>query len=292
MPVELVITPRPKDLGGFTVKRALPYAKRRTVGPFIFWDEMGPGEFAPGQGVDVRPHPHIGLATVTYLFDGELTHSDTTGAVQSIRPGDVNWMTAGRGIVHSERTGAEPRAAGHRLHGIQSWVALPVEHEDDPPSFIHHPAATLPSPEPGLVVIAGTAFGAASPVSFPAPIFYVRADLEPGRSIALPDYPERAIYVVSGEVESDGGAHGPGDLAVFGEGDAEITAHDESRVMLFGGAPIGQRFIDWNFVSSEKAKIEQAAADWTASAAAGFRDTRFSLPAGETEHIPLPSLAP
>jgi redox-sensitive bicupin YhaK (pirin superfamily) len=291
--IHLVIEPRTRDLGGFTVGRVLPYAKHRMVGPFIFFDEMGPADFEPGAGIDVRPHPHIGLATVTYLFDGEIRHRDSLGVDQVIRPGDVNWMTAGRGIVHSERTDEVPRAAGQRLHGIQSWVALPVESEEVAPAFHHHPKASLPVIErPGarMRLIAGTAFGETSPVETFSPIFYLGVEAQAGANIPLPDeYEERALYILSGAVAVEGQTYDSGRMIVFEPGAApNITAREPSRLMLLGGASLGERFIWWNLVSSRKERIDKAKADWNASAAAGFKNSVFSLPPGESEHIPLP----
>lgn len=289
----LIIEPRKRDLGGFTVGRVLPYAKRRTVGPFIFFDEMGPAQFKPGTGIDVRPHPHIGLATVTYLFDGEIRHRDNLGFDQVIRPGDVNWMTAGRGIVHSERTDQARRENGQFMHGIQSWVALPESAERTDPSFHHHPKDSLPEiNETGIQMrlIAGTAFGKTSPVETFSPIFYLAAEAKGGATIPLPDeYEERAIYVVDGEIEIDGTAYKGGRMVVFNDGEnPTIKATTKTRAMLLGGAPIGKRFIWWNLVSTDQALIEEAKAAWTASAQSNFINSVFSLPPDETEFIPLP----
>jgi len=292
-PVEMIIEPRRRDLGGFAVGRVLPYARRRMVGPFIFFDEMGPATFGPGDGVDVRPHPHIGLATVTYMFEGELRHRDSLGFDQVIRPGDVNWMTAGRGIAHSERTDDAPRRDGQRMHGIQTWVALPEAAAETEPAFHHHPKDTLPFLERDgarLRLIAGAAYGETSPVETFSPIFYLAAQADAGARLALPDdYPERAIYVVDGAVEVEGVSHEGGRMLVFGEDAApvvDVTA--PSRLMLLGGAPLGERLIWWNFVASSKERLETAKRDWAASAQAGFRDTAFALPPGEAEFIPLP----
>ncbi|MEM8772668.1 MAG: pirin family protein [Pseudomonadota bacterium] len=291
--IELTIEPRRRDLGGFTVGRVLPYAKRRMIGPFIFFDEMGPAQFEPGTGIDVRPHPHIGLATVTYLFDGEIRHRDSLGCDQIIRPGDVNWMTAGRGIAHSERTDAEPRASGQFMHGIQSWVALPERDAETDPSFHHHPKDTLPLIKKDgahMRLIAGEAFGETSPVTTFSPIFYVAVEAERGAAIPLPDaYEERALYVVDGSVEIDGASFEHGKMAVFTPGAApDIKAQKNAKVMLLGGAPLGKRLIWWNFVASSEARMEQAKADWRNSSEANFKDSVFSLPPDETEHIPLP----
>jgi redox-sensitive bicupin YhaK (pirin superfamily) len=285
--VELVLRARPRDLGGFAVRRALPSGQRRLVGPFIFWDHMGPASFEPGHGVDVRPHPHIGLATVTYLFDGEIVHKDTLGSDQAIRPGAVNWMTAGRGIAHSERTSPEVRRPGAPVHGIQSWVALPLEHEEADPSFTHHPAHTIPeSSRDGvrLRVLAGTAYGLASPAQVLSPMFYVEAVVPPGARLVLPDeHEDRAAYVVEGAIDCNGSAVAEGEMAVARSGvEIVVQARQASRVMLLGGARLeGQRHIWWNFVSSSEGRIEQAKRDWS--------ERRFpKIPGDEVEFIPLP----
>jgi redox-sensitive bicupin YhaK (pirin superfamily) len=285
--IELVIAARPRDLDTLTVRRVLPSMKRRMVGPFIFFDHMGPAEFADGQGVDVRPHPHIALATVTYLFDGEIVHRDHLGFTQPIRPGDVNWMIAGRGIVHSERTAPERRVRGERLHGIQSWVALPLPEEERPPSFEHHPAPTLPLiREPGLelCVVAGTAYGKSAPVTVLSPTLYVAATLDAGTTLTVPDeHPERAAYVAEGAVLCDGQEHAMGTMLTFRAGVVvKLTARTAARVMLLGGAPLdGPRHIYWNFVSSSKERIERAKNDW--------KEERFpKIPGDDQEFIPLP----
>jgi redox-sensitive bicupin YhaK (pirin superfamily) len=284
--IERVIEPRPRDLGGFEVRRVLPSGGRQMVGPFIFFDHMGPAEFAPGRGIDVRPHPHICLATVTYLFTGEIVHRDSLGFVQPIRPGDVNWMTAGRGIVHSERTDSELRKKGTRIHGIQSWVALPKSAEESEPAFYHHPAATLPTIERGRVhlrVIAGTAFGKRSPVAVFSETLYVDAALPNGSQLEIPDeHRERGIYVAEGCVALDGTEFGAGRMIVLDEGTtATIRATAVSRLLLLGGAPIdGPRHIWWNFVASSRERIERAKEDW--------KEQRFARVPGETEFIPLP----
>ena len=278
-----------RDLGGFSVSRTLPQAARRMVGPFVFFDEMGPADFAPGHGIDVRPHPHIGLATVTYLFEGAIRHRDSLGTVIDIAPGAVNWMIAGSGITHSERSPPVQRAAGHRLHGIQSWVALPQTHAEDAPAFVHHPADTLPVIERDgarMTLIAGAAYGAVSPVATASPMFYLDAVLDAGAVLDLPDYDERAVYIVSGAVEADGATHGPGTMLVFESGvPARFSAIEATRAMLLGGATIdGPRHIFWNFVSASLERIEQAKADWRAG--------RFAGVPGETEFIPLPADPP
>jgi redox-sensitive bicupin YhaK (pirin superfamily) len=283
--VERVIQARARDIGGFSVRRSLPAARRRMVGPFIFLDHMGPAGFAPGEGIDVHPHPHINLATVTYLFEGEILHHDSLGCRQTIRPGDVNWMVAGRGIVHSERTAPETRAAGQRLHGIQSWVALPTDAEEAAPGFNHHPTASLPVIERGgaaMRLIAGDAFGARSPVAVRSPTVYLDATAPAGASIPVPDAPERAAYVVEGMISLDGEAHGPGTMLVLnGAGDVALTVDEAARVMLLGGAPVdGPRHIWWNFVSSDPARIERAKGDW--------REGRFPAIEGEDDLVPLP----
>jgi redox-sensitive bicupin YhaK (pirin superfamily) len=280
------IKPHVKDLGGFTVKRLLPSSRAKMVGPFIFFDHMGPACFEPGQGVDVRPHPHIGLATVTYLFEGTIDHRDSLGSFQPIHPGDVNWMTAGRGIVHSERTPAALRDPGHPLHGIQTWVALPLEHENAEPAFSHHPAATLPEIElPGvrIRVIAGAAFGKTSPVKVFSEMFYADVEMQSGASLVLREpYEQRAIYPAQGEITLDGEPLAGGAMALLEPGrEVVIGAADAARLMLLGGAPLeSDRFIWWNFVASSRQAIEQAKQKW--------RDGQFGSVPGETEWIPLP----
>ncbi len=269
------------------MRRVLPSARRRLVGPFIFWDHMGPAEQAPGQGIDVRPHPHINLATVTYLFEGEIFHRDSLGSAQAIRPGDVNWMTAGSGIVHSERTPAEERARVSRLHGIQAWVALPRDREEVLPSFRHHPKASLPKLSLSgaeLSVIAGEAYGARSPVETLSPLFYVDARLEAGAKLAVPvDYQERAAYVVEGSIACGAERFEPGHLLVFAPGRAAtLLAEGKAHVMLFGGAPLeSERHIYWNFVSSSDERIERAKERWRAG---NFP----KVPGDDQEFIPLP----
>jgi redox-sensitive bicupin YhaK (pirin superfamily) len=267
--IDLVIEARRRDLGGFEVGRLLPHAARRMVGPFIFLDRMGPAAFAPGipRSVDVRPHPHIGLSTLSYLFEGEIMHRDSVGSEQAIRPGEVNWMTAGRGITHSERF-ERARREGGRMDGLQAWVALPREDEETEPAFFHHPAADLPELEEDGAwrrVIAGEAYGARSPVRTHSPLFYVHSTLEAGAREQLPDgFSERAAYVIEGEVEADGRRIKEGELLVFGKGEAVLQASTRAALMLLGGEPVGERFIEWNFVSSSQERIEQAKADWRA----------------------------
>ncbi|MDB5469079.1 MAG: hypothetical protein JWR84_639 [Caulobacter sp.] len=290
--IELVIDQRRKDLGGFEVGRVLPYAPHRMVGPFIFFDHMGPAEFQPGfpRSVDVRPHPHIGLSTLSYLFEGSMTHRDSVGSEIVIRPGEVNWMTAGSGITHSERF-EELRADGGRMDGIQTWLALPTESEEVAPAFSHHEGADeLPFYEGGGMsarLVAGKAFGAEAKVPVFSPLFYVHWELAAGAKATLPaEYPERAAYVAKGRVEIDGRSIGAGQMAVFQPGDTiTFTALEPSTVMLLGGEPVGPRFIDWNFVSSSKERIDQAKADWRAG--------RMKLPdLDHDEFIPLPEPPP
>ena len=290
--IELVIEARRKDLGGgLEVGRVLPFATRRMVGPFIFLDHMGPADFTADQGVNVRPHPHIGLSTVTYLFDGEIFHRDSLGYAQSIRPGAVNWMTAGRGIVHSERTPPELRASGQHMHGLQAWVALPLEHEETEPSFVHYGEEKLARFSDGGAqgtVIAGRAYGVSSGVKTFSPLFYVHVDLAPGTEFALPSgYDERAAYVAQGEVSSEGRTYSAGHLLVFAsKQDARVRAENgPARLMLLGGANIGPRLIWWNFVASSQKRMDEAKADWKAG--------RMKLPPGDTdEFIPLPDEPP
>jgi redox-sensitive bicupin YhaK (pirin superfamily) len=284
--IETIIEARARDLGGFSVRRVLPSARRRLVGPFIFFDHMGPVAFAPGQGIDVRPHPHINLATVTYLFEGEIVHRDSLGSLQAIRPGAINWMTAGRGIAHSERTGPELRKTGSRLHGVQLWAALPKAHEETEPDFRHYPSATLPEIEQRgtrLRVLAGSAYGAASPVRSLWPLFYVEAAIPAGGELPPPaEHRERAAYVVEGVIRCGGERIGPSRMVVFAPGDTPpLHAESAARVMLLGGAPLdGERHIWWNFVSSSRERIERAKRDW--------KEGRFPRVPGETELIPLP----
>ena len=283
----LLIEPRLHDLGdGFAVRRVLPFRLRRHVGPFVFFDHIGPVDLVPGRGMDVRPHPHIGLATVTYLFDGAIAHRDSLGSEQVIRPGDVNWMTAGRGIVHSERTPAPERAAGQRMHGIQTWVALPRASEQAEPAFFHHPAATLPETERDgvrLRVIAGSAFGMESPVRVFAPTLYVDARLRAGAALRMPaEHEERALYLIGGNVRVDGVPLPSLHMLVLPSGTQPlIEAAGEAHVLLCGGAPLdGERHLWWNFVASDPTLIERAKADWLAQ--------RIGKVPGDDEFIPLP----
>jgi redox-sensitive bicupin YhaK (pirin superfamily) len=285
--IDLVIEPRSRDLGGFTVGRVLPSPRRRLVGPFAFFDHIGPAAFPPGSGIDVRPHPHINLSTITYLFEGAIMHRDSLGYAQVIRPGDVNWMTAGRGIAHSERTPDQERAAGQRLHGIQAWVALPGEHEEVEPSFQHHPASALPGRDLGgvqLRLIAGAGFGLSSPVETLLDMVYAEVRLEAGAQLAIPaEHPERALYLVDGALELAGERQrGPRMLVLEPGAEPLARAEGPCHLMVLGGAPLeGPRHIWWNFVSSRPERIEEAKADW--------KNGRFPPVQGdEGEVIPLP----
>jgi redox-sensitive bicupin YhaK (pirin superfamily) len=289
--IELIIDQRRKDLGGFEVGRVLPFHSHRMVGPFVFFDHMGPVDFQPGfpRNVDVRPHPHIGLSTVTYLFEGSITHRDSLGSTEIIHPGEVNWMTAGRGITHSERF-EDLRAKGGSMHGIQAWVALPTKDEETDPGFFHHGPEDLPTYAGGGMwarLVAGKAFGAEAKVKTHSPLFYVHWRLDAGATAQLEaEYPERAAYVAQGIVEIDGVLLHAGQMAVFAPGDpVAVKAVTEAIVMLLGGEPVGPRFIEWNFVSSSKDRIEQAKADWRAG--------RMKLPdADDQEFTPLPGDPP
>jgi redox-sensitive bicupin YhaK (pirin superfamily) len=284
--INAFLKPHQHDVGGLVVRRVLPSLAFRTIGPFIFFDHIGPATLMPGKGLDVRPHPHIGLATVTYLFEGSIMHRDSVGSVQKIVPGDVNWMTAGRGIVHSERTPDEDRAAGPKMHGIQTWVALPVAHEDTEPAFEHHAAAALPQIEHGSVklrVIAGSAFGKTAPTRTFSPTLYVAAEFAAGGEVRLDtEHEERGVYLLEGDLLIDGEALPACQMAVLTPGvAATLTSPHGGIVMLLGGAPLdGKRFIEWNFVSSSREKIEAAKHAWS--------EQRMGKVPGETEFIPLP----
>ena len=285
--IELVIDQRRKDLGGFEVGRVLPWARRRMVGPFIFFDHMGPADFPAGlsRAVDVRPHPHIGLSTITYLFEGEIMHRDSLGTVQPIRAGEVNWMTAGRGITHSERF-EKARLQGDRLHGIQAWVALPDDAEETAPAFSHHAMQDQPLYEDrGITgrLVAGEAFGVRAAVQTHSPMFYSHWALQQGAVAGVPaQYAERAAYVATGQVEIEGRSFSAGQMVVLAAGGTvAVRALAPSTVMLIGGEPVGERFLEWNFVSSSRERIAQAKADWRAG--------RMKLPeADDAEFIPLP----
>jgi len=285
--IDQIIVPRSVDLGGFSVRRALPHTRRRMVGPFIFFDHFGPAVLRDGQGIDVRPHPHIGLATLTFLFDGEIMHRDSLGNAQPIRTGEVNWMTAGRGIVHSERTAPERRVSGGGLHGLQCWIAMPTKDEEIAATFAHHEQTDLPivnAEGANVRIVTGTLFGQRSPVATLSETLFADATLALGATLPFDaQTEERAVYIVSGEVEISGDRFGAGQLLVFRPGDPiTMTAGSEARVVLIGGAAMeGPRYIWWNFVSSRKERIEQAKAEW--------KERRFDIvPGDETEFIPLP----
>jgi redox-sensitive bicupin YhaK (pirin superfamily) len=284
--IRALLKPHEHDVGGLTVRRVLPALAARTVGPFIFFDHIGPATLMPGKGLDVRPHPHIGLATVTYLFDGAIMHRDSVGSVQKIVPGDVNWMTSGRGIVHSERTPDEERASGQTMHGIQTWVALPAASEEVEPSFEHHAASALPQIErDGVIlrVIAGTAFGAKAPTRTFSPTLYVAGEFVAGSALTLDtEHEERGVYLVEGDLSIDGEGLPGQQMAVLAPGaPVELTSTNGARVMILGGEPLdGARFIEWNFVSSSREKIEAAKLAWS--------EQRMGHVPGETEFIPLP----
>ena len=290
--IELVIDSRRRDLGGFEVGRVLPFAKRRMVGPFVFFDHMGPVDMPAGvpRSTDVRPHPHIGLSTVTYLFEGEILHRDSLGSTQAIRPGEVNWMTAGQGIVHSERTDPTLLSQSRRAHGLQAWVALPEADEEIEPAFAHHPEADLPSYETGGLwarLIAGSAYGVAAKVKTHSPLYYIHWELKAGTRCAPPEgYPENALYVVRGEIEVEGRTFHAGQMLVLsGNQRPTVTAITDATVAALGGEPVGPRHIWWNLVSSSSERIEQAKADWAAG--------RMTLPPGDDqEFIPLPEDLP
>ncbi len=284
--IELILRPRDKDLGGFSVRRLLPTAQRKMVGPWIFFDHMGPAEFPAGQGIKVRPHPHVNLATVTYLFDGEILHRDSLGSLQAIRPGDINLMVAGRGIVHSERERPEVTAAPHRLHGLQLWLALPEADEEVEPAFHHYPSADIPALQVdgvALRVMMGSAYGVTSPVRVFADTLYVEAHLQPGQTLALAEASERAVYVAQGALRIAGVEVPEHAMAILRPTPGVcVEATRETRLALIGGEPLGPRFIEWNFVSSRKERIEQAKQDW--------RERRFpAVPGDEEEFIPLPA---
>ncbi len=286
--MELIISGRERDLGGFSVRRILPHSAHRMVGPFIFFDHMGPAEFAVGEGMNVRPHPHIHLATVTYLFEGKIHHLDSLGSDQWIEPGAINWMTAGIGIVHSERTLGETR----RLNGIQCWVALPAEHENTTPSFTHHPAMSLPEfswEGARLKLLLGKAFGKESPVPVHSELFYLDAVLPKGRNFSLElEAQEGAVYVAQGKIKIEDKDVGPYSMVVGKEGSVlKIEAQEDSRLILLGGKPVGKRYIFWNFVSSSEENLEAAKRDWAKGP--GPKGSRFpKVPGDEAEFIPLP----
>lgn len=283
--IELIIEPRAKDLGGFSVHRCLPVRERRSIGPWIFFDEMGLAHFPAGEGVNVRPHPHINLATVTYLFTGEILHRDSLGSYQAIRPGDINLMVAGKGIVHSERERPEINSVPHSLHGLQLWLALPEANEETEPAFYHYPSASIPALEIADVpvrVLIGSAYGVSSPVKTFFETLYIEADLKAGQQLILPNAAERGLYVAKGEISLQDTQVSSHQLVVLRPAEGIcILAKTDTRIALVGGEAIGKRYIDWNFVSSSKARIEQAKEDWQAG--------RFpKVPGDEEEFIPLP----
>lgn len=283
--IKELIEPRSKELGGFSVRRALPSREQQMVGPWIFFDHMGPADFPAGQGINVRPHPHIGICTVTYLFEGEILHRDSLGSLQPIRPGDVNLMVTGRGIVHSERERDEVRSLPHRLHGLQLWLALPKDDEEIDPAFYHYPSTTIPALDLNGVrvrVIMGSAYGAMSPVKTFAETLYVEAHLKPGQRITLPLAEERAVYVAAGSLKARDMQIPQFAMAVFRDEDGvELEALEESRIAIVGGEKFDRRHIVWNFVSSRPERIEQAKQDW--------KEGRFAkVPGDEQEFIPFP----
>ncbi len=283
--IKKIIDAKSKDLGGFSVRRVLPISQQRMVGPWIFFDHMGPATFAVGAGIDVRPHPHINLATVTYLFEGEILHRDSLGSVQLIRPGDINLMIAGRGIVHSERTPLEKRSERNTVHGLQLWLALPIESEEVEPAFHHYAAAHIPETlvnEMSIRVLIGSAFGLDSPVKTFSETLYFEARMKAGQTIVIPRTAERAVYVASGKLIFKETTIHEHSMSVF-EPDCEVCleAVDDSFIAIIGGAPLGERHIFWNFVSSRKERIEKAKVDW--------KDNRFpKVPGDESDFIPLP----
>ena len=282
--IKAVLKPREKDIGGFSVRRALPFAQQRAIGPWIFFDHFGPVSFKPGEGINVRPHPHINLATVTYLFEGEIFHRDTLGNAMAIHPGAVNLMVAGKGIAHSERTRDELRETGYDLHGLQLWHALPEEFEEIEPAFYHTPAADIPSVELDGVtirVMMGSAFGVTSPVKTFSPNLYAEADMKDGASFDVPEAEELGIYVVKGEAEVDGETAPINAMTVLNPNAKRITAKGETRLAIIGGTPLGRRYLEWNFASSRKERIEQAKQDWKNGMfgdVIGDTEERFSLP--------------
>lgn len=278
------IPPHEKDLGGFSVRRSIPQAGVKSIGPWVFFDHFGPAEFPPGDGINVRPHPHINLATVSYLFEGEIYHRDSLGSDLLIHPGAINLMVAGRGITHSERTRDELKVKGYRLHGLQLWHALPEEDEEMEPAFYHTAAEDIPETQIGNVklrVLMGRAFGLSSPVKTYSPILYAEADMPKGSEIDIPEADEIGVYVVEGDAEIDGEASPLFTMSVLGPKALKIIANSDVRLAIIGGSPLGKRYIDWNFVSSNKDRIEQAKQDWEAG--------RFAkVPGDDEEFIPLP----
>lgn len=282
--IKSVLKPRAKDIGDFKVRRALPYIQQRSIGPWVFFDHFGPVTFGPGEGMNVRPHPHINLATVTYLFEGEIFHRDSLGNAQPILPGGINLMVAGKGITHSERTRDALRQTGYAMHGLQLWHALPEAHEETEPAFYHHPAEDIPEVDLNGVkvrVMMGRAYGVTSPVKTFSPNLYIEADLKAGETLDLPEAEERGIYVVQGELDIHGETAPIFAMSVLNEAAKTVTAKEDTRFALIGGTNLGQRHIEWNFVSSSKDRIEQAKDDWRAG--------RFpKVPGDSEEFIPLP----
>ena len=283
--IKVILKPRAKDIGEFKVRRALPFVQQRAIGPWVFFDHFGPVSFAPGEGMNVRPHPHIGLATVTYLFEGEIFHRDSLGNALAIQPGAVNLMVAGKGITHSERTRAELRETGYDMHGLQLWMALPEDAEETDPAFYHHPAADIPSAEVGSTavrVMMGTAYGVTSPVKTFSETLYLEADMRDGERLNLPHVQEMGLYVVKGEACIDGEIAPINAMTVLNTRAAKtVTAKGDTRFALIGGKPLGRRYLDWNFVSSSKERLKQAKDDW--------KTGRFPKVIGDTdEFIPLP----
>ena len=285
--IDLTIPPREADIDGLHVRRILPYVKRRMVGPFVFLDHMGPAHFAAHQGINVAPHPHIGLATVTYLFSGEIFHRDTLGSAQAITPGAVNWMTAGRGIAHSERTTPAEKSKPHDAHGLQSWVALPKESEECAPEFFHHGAETLPEfdvKDATVRLIAGSLYGYTSPVKLYSPLFYAAVTLPEGGALELPrDYAERSLYLINGCLRIGDARTAAATMPVFGDDETiKIEAEEASSFVILGGDPLPEpRYIDWNFVSSSKERLLQARDDW--------KNQRFGkIPGDDKDFVPLP----
>ncbi|SEA77455.1 pirin family protein [Alkalimonas amylolytica] len=284
--IELIINPKPKDLGGFSVRRSLPVRERRSIGPWIFFDEMGAAEFTAGSGINVRPHPHVNLATVTYLFEGEILHRDSLGSYQPITPGDINLMVAGKGIVHSECERPEVTARDHRLHGLQLWMALPEADEEIEPAFYHYSSAAIPATRIDGVpvrVLIGSAYGLNSPVKTFYQTLYLEAELQTGQSLTLPTSPERGLYLASGELQLQDTVVTAHQFVVLGATEGvQITATKPSRIALIGGEAIGKRYMEWNFVSSRKERLEQAKQDW--------QQGRFpKVPGDEEEWIPFPT---
>ena len=283
--IKLILEPADKDLGGFSVRRLLPTRALPSVGPFIFFDHLGPATFAPGSGIDVRPHPHIGLATITYVFSGEILHRDSLGHVQAIRPHEINWMSAGKGIAHSERTPPQLRAQGHTLEALQLWVALPESEQQTRPFFAHYASSALPLVETEgcrIRVMLGEAYGVKSAVKVHSPTLYVEVELAAGHKIRVPDrVAERAVYVVSGSLKAQATSIAAHEMAIFDEtAEIELTASEDTRLVFIGGAPLGKRIVWWNLVSTDRALIEQAKQDW--------HNKTFAKVPGEQDYIPLP----